>query len=332
VSEQYGPRSIKSLSRRAHFLHGLGFAATIAAIPHRGRSQTNATLATLKFATVPNDPDTPLVYGLKAGIFAKYGIDLQISRLTNGGAVTAAVLSGAIDMGKSNITTLLDAHEKGLPVTLVAGVTVYYPREPIGGFILRKDSPIQTGADFNNQVVGVSALGDIGNVALRKWIDDHGGDWKSVKFIEVPPVVAAAAVEQGRVVAAECPEPMLSTAVESGKMRAGKTMFDALGTGILFGACMTTKGFSAEHASLVRAFARAWRESSSYTNAHHAETVDMMAEFTGMSATVIAKMPRTQAAEVLVPSQIQPVIDAAVKYGGLKQSFPATDLIDPNVR
>jgi len=318
--------------RRTGVLGGLGSIAAIVAIPYCGRAQTNSTLSTLRFATVPNDPDTPLVYGQKAGIFAKYGIDLQISRLTNGAAVTAALLSGAIDMGKSNITTLIDAHEKGLPITLVAGVTVYYAREPIGGFILRKDSFIQTGADFNNQVVAVSALGDIGNVALRKWIDEHGGDWKSVKFIEVPPVVAAAAVEQGRAVAAECPEPMLSAALESGRMRAGRTMFDALGSGILFGACSTTKSFSAEHPSLVRAFARAWRESSSYTNGHHAETVDMMAEFTGMSAAVIAKMHRTQAAEVLVPSQIQPVIDATVKYGALKQSFPALDLIDPNVR
>ena len=73
------------ITRRARFLRGLGLVTAATALPHRAGAQTNAPLTPLKFATVQNDPDMPLVYGLKAGIFAKYGIDLQISRLTNGG-------------------------------------------------------------------------------------------------------------------------------------------------------------------------------------------------------------------------------------------------------
>jgi len=324
-------RSPMKHANRRTFLGGVGAAAAIAALPAGGHAQTAPAPVTLTLGLVPSDPDTPIVYGEKAGIFAKYGLNLQLTRVTSAPTIISAMLAGTLDFGKSSITTLLDAHEKGLPITLVAGTVVQNPKAEVGAFLLRKDSPIRTGADFNNQIVGLGALGGIGHIAILKWIDEHGGDWKSVKFVEVSFGLAAAAVERGYVVASECVEPMVSAALETGKIRLGARMYDALGSDVLIGVWATTKEFSAKHPELIHAFARAWRESATYTNAHHSQTVDMMAEFTGISAAVVAKMPRTTAGPTIVPSQIQPVIEASVKYGALNHRFPADDLIDPNI-
>jgi NitT/TauT family transport system substrate-binding protein len=317
--------------KRALFVRSAAAAVLISAVRKRASAQTASPLTTVRLGFTLGDDGVPIVYGQKAGIFAKHGLDLQLTRLNSGAAITSGLLGGTFDFGKASITTLLAAHEKGLGITVVAGAILNNLKEPYAGFLVRKDSPIESGKGYNNQLVGVPALGDIGSIALMKWVDEHGGDWQSIKFVEIPTAAAAAALDQNRVVAAESGVPMIAAATETGRARISR-VFESIGNGALLVAWATTHEFSTKHPELVRAFARAWRESATYTNAHHAETVDMMAEFTGFAPATIAKMSRVTSGLTLTPTQIQPLIDASVKYGILKAPFTAADMIDPNAR
>ena len=58
----------------------------------------------------------------------------------------------------------------------------------------------------------------------------------------------------------------------------------------------------------------------------------MMADFTGVPLPLIRKMARSLAAPRVLPAQIQPMIDLAAKSGMIAASYPAAELIDPNVR
>jgi ABC-type nitrate/sulfonate/bicarbonate transport system substrate-binding protein len=196
--------------------------------------------------------------------------------------------------------------------------------------LVRSDAPLQSGKDFNDQIVGVGQLGDVSQIAMMAWVDAHGGDARTVKFTEIPTTAAPAAVLQGRVAAAESTQPMIAAALVGGDLRL-LTVLDAFGPGSLMTAWATTRDTSSKRPDAIRAFARAYREAVAYTNVHRAETVEMMAAFTGAPASVIATMPRATAAPVVTAGQIQPVIDAAVKYGLLERTFPASELIDAAV-
>jgi ABC-type nitrate/sulfonate/bicarbonate transport system substrate-binding protein len=315
-------------TNRATFLMGTTAVAASVGLPGRLRAQT-ATLTTLRLGTAGNDDATPIVYGQKAGIFAKYGLNLDINK--NPGPAAAALLGGSYDLGKSAITSMLQAHQNNVPLNLIAAASVESIKEPYAGFLIKKDSPAKTGKDLNNQLIGLVILGSIGQVAVSKWVDEHGGDYKSVKWIEVPTFTAAGAVDQGRVYASECTYPAIAVGLQTGTL-ADIDYYATVGNGTVLTAWAATKDFSAKNPQLIRAFARAWREAVTYTNAHRAETVADMADFTGIEAAVLAKMPRATASPTLVASQVQPMIDAAAKYGVLKEAFPAADLIDPNIR
>lgn len=314
---------------RSAFLRAASAAAAGASVP-RGVAAQNAPLATLRLGATPSDDMTPIVYGIKAGIFQRFGLDLQVTRMPNGPAVSAGVVSGAFDLGKTSVTTIFNAHERGLPFTIAATAIVYQSRTPYGAFIVAKDSPIQTGKDFNNQLVALSSIGGISWVALLAWVEKAGGDPKSLKFVEIPFTATVAAVEAGRVAAADCSYPALAVAIEHGL----RTLpaYDGIGPEYVLTAWVTTKDFSAKHPTTVRAFNRAYVESATYTNAHHAETAPLMAEFTGLPLATIQHMVRGAAGTTIVPEQLQTVIDASVKYGALKRTFPAQELIDANVR
>jgi hypothetical protein len=56
-----------------------------------------------------------------------------------------------------------------------------------------------------------------------------------------------------------------------------------------------------------------------------------MAKLTAIPADQLLRMPRALQGVKLTPDLIQPVITAAVKYGTLKASFPAQELIAADV-
>jgi NitT/TauT family transport system substrate-binding protein len=304
------------------------FLAATAAIVASTRTTVAQTLQTVQLGATPSDDMTPIVYGRKVGLFAKAGLDVQLTTTSSGAATAAAVSAGTFAFGKSSLTTLLVAHEKGLPYTLVAADVVYDARTPYAGFIANPDAGLRTGKDFEDKLVAVSSLGDMGSLGLQAWVDTHGGDGRAIKFVEVPLSAALAALDAKRVAAAEASIPVLAAALE-----AGKVLIPAYSTYapiFLLAAWFTTSEFSQKHPDVVRNFARAFAQAATYTNTHHAETVEMMAEFTKIDAAIIAKMTRTISGTAMIPGQIQPVIEMSVKYGALKRSFPAREIIDPN--
>jgi ABC-type nitrate/sulfonate/bicarbonate transport system substrate-binding protein len=317
------------LTNRVEFLAGMGAAAAAVALPRVARAQTASGLTTLRLGTAGNDDAAPIVWGQKNGIFAKYGLDIQINK--NPGPAAAALIGGSYDLGKSAVTSMLQAHENNIPLNLIAAASVENVKVPYAAFLMSKDTPLHSGKDLEGQIVGLVVLGGIGQVAMMKWATQHGGDPKLIKFVEVPTYAAAGAIQQGRVFASECTYPAIGAALESGKMTTA-TLYEVLGNNTVLTAWAVTQDFSSKHPDLIKAFARAWKESSIYTNAHHADTVDMMAEFTGIQSSVIAAMPRATASPTLVAGQVQPMIDDCAKFGVLKAPFPAGDILDPNIR
>jgi NitT/TauT family transport system substrate-binding protein len=315
-----------SFRTRAWALARIGFMTGGALL---GTTVRAAALEVVRLGGVASDDMTPIVYGQKSGIFARAGLDVQLSRMPNGASVAAGVLSASFDFGKATMSTLFEAHERGVPFTCVTPSIVYDAKLPYAAFIMAKDATFATGKDFNNQLIAVSGLGDIGSLGLRAWVEQHGGDPKSLRFVEVPLSAAAAAIEEHRVAAAETSQPAFGAAMEGGKVRALQAL-DAIAPTFLLAAWFTTAAFSAKHPDVVRAYCRAWADSATYTNAHRAETAAMMAEFTGVPLALVQRMTRAVAGITLVPAQIQPVIDAAVRYGVIKQGFPAREIIDAN--
>jgi ABC-type nitrate/sulfonate/bicarbonate transport system substrate-binding protein len=96
-----------------------------------------------------------------------------------------------------------------------------------------------------------------------------------------------------------------------------------------------TAGFAAmtpyvtANRDVMERFAKAMHEASTYTNAHLADTVDLVAAYSGVPADVVAKSVRFVDAEYLEPHYLQPMIDLCARYQLIDKDFPAADVISP---
>jgi NitT/TauT family transport system substrate-binding protein len=303
---------------------------TLIAAPKPTVAQTTPALQTVRIGVLPNDDMISVVYAQQSGMFKEAGLDVVLDKSSpNGSAIATAVAAGSYDIGKSSITPLFDAHLHGVPFTIIATAALYDSSKPYVGFLVPVDSPIKTPRQMTGPI-GVSFIHDLGQLAVYKEIDEAGGDWHGLQFVELPMSAAGAAVESKRLPAAEVSYPPAQQAIDTGKVRLVPA-YNTFGKQFIFSVWFTTKDFAAKHPDIVKTFARVVANAARYTNSHPKETAPILAAFSGIPQAVIDKMPRVTNGTSVYASGIQPLIDTEAKYGFITHGFPASEIIEPSI-
>ncbi len=100
---------------------------------------------------------TPLDIGVRQGIFAKYGLDVQIVNFTGDAKLQQGLVAGSIDFGLGSGPGMAFA-AKGAPVRAVAA---YFGAPANIAVTVKQDSPIKTVADLKGKVMAVSTVGSL---------------------------------------------------------------------------------------------------------------------------------------------------------------------------
>jgi ABC-type nitrate/sulfonate/bicarbonate transport system substrate-binding protein len=141
--------------------------------------------------------------------------------------------------------------------------------------------------------------------------------------------VALAAIEEGRIDGADLNTPTLTRGLEGGKVRSLAQIFDAIAPRFANTGWFTLTDYADKNRSVVEKFARAIGEANAYCNAHHAETVQLVADSAKIDPKVVARMARITFGDYLRASDIQPLVNVAAKYGAIAKPFDARALISP---
>jgi NitT/TauT family transport system substrate-binding protein len=291
------------------------------------QAQAQTPLTVVRVAGVQTDDITPLVYGIHSGMFARAGLDVQSMPTTSGAATAAAVVSGAYEVGKSSLLSLMNAHLRNLPLVVIAAGVVHETKNPFAKLVVAANEPYKTGKDFDGKTIAVSALNDLSTVSVDTWLEKNGGDVRSVHFVELPVSAMLTAVAEHRVDAAFILYPPLAEALSSGKVRAVSVPYDAISPFFVLSGWFTTSDYAAKHPDVIRKFVRVMYEAARYANGHPAETAPMMSDLTKVPMSIYQTMPRVGAATSTNPADWQPLIDAAAKYGVIPRAFPAKEFI-----
>ncbi len=289
------------------------------------RAQSAAPPQTVHVGGSADMDAAPILYGIQSGIFRRNGLDVVFQKAASGSAVAAAVAGGALEIGKSSLVPLISAHARNVPLTVIAPSVVHRMGRADSALMVAADSPVRTARDLNGKAVSVAGLNDMQWLATHAWLDANGGDSSSVHFLEIPGSSVGVALEQGRINGGTLSEPYITQAIRGGKARILAKMVDAFG-GAMTTAFFTSVDYATKNRDTVTRFARAIVEASAYCNTHSAEMVDLMASYTNIDRTVLTEIVRPEFALALDPQNIQPIVNAAAKYGVIPQAFNAQDL------
>ncbi len=122
--------------------------------------------------------------GKQAGIFRKYGLDLDILYTQGGGETLQVVMSGSVDIGLSaGALGSLGAYGKGAPLRII-GASSTGSRETF--WWVAAKSPLRSMWEVDGQSIAYSTTGASSHITVLRFISEYGLKTRPVATGDVP--------------------------------------------------------------------------------------------------------------------------------------------------
>ncbi|MFJ2609073.1 ABC transporter substrate-binding protein [Streptomyces sp. NPDC087425] len=256
-----------------------------------GSGDASSGLTTVKVGVIPIVDVAPLYLGQHKGFFEARGLKLSMMLAQGGAAIVPGVTSGQFPFGFSNVTSLLVARSRGVPVRAVAhGIaSTGVPGKDFSGLLVKKGSSLTSPKELEGRKVAVNALKNINETAVRESVRKDGGDPDRVRFVELAFDQMPAALGQGQIDAAQVVEPALSTIKAQGGVEIADPLVD-VAPKLTVAMYFTSERYAAQHPDIVREFQAATAESLAYADAHPAEVRQIIGTYTKVPAAVLDRV------------------------------------------
>ena len=297
-------------------------AATALGLPRIARA---ADPTVLQLGTMGADGSAEPFFCADRQFLKDAGFDKKITVMNNTAQLASAVAGGSLEIGYGSVIPLAQAHLRGLEFRVIAPALVYTAPALTNVIMTGKNSNVKTAADLNGQTVAVNGLRDLTQYEMQAWIDQNGGDVKSVKLIEIPFSEMGAALEANRVAAAIFAEPFATAALSQARYLGNASL--AVGRHYMVTGWFSTTAWLAQNADTARRLQAVMLKIAKWANANHTDTQQIILKYTKITPDVAAKMVRSGYGETKADAALlQPTIDLAVKYGGMER-VAANELI-----
>jgi NitT/TauT family transport system substrate-binding protein len=285
-------------------------------------------VTTLKVGVIPIADVAPLYLGMEKGFFKEENLEIEPQLAEGGAAIVPAVVSGDYQLGFSNVTSLIIAASKNLPIQIVSqGVLAGTgPENAWDGVVVPKGSDIKAPKDFEGASVAVNTLNNIGPLVMNESMEKAGADYTKIKYVEVPFPEMNAALEAGRVDAAWEVEPAFS----GGKAAGGKAImhpYEETAPNLTVATYFATKDYIAKNRDVVDRFKRAIEKSLDYASQNPDDVREVIGTYTEIPPEVLEKITLPQWKADLNEPTIQMNIDLSKKFGFIEEEPSLDDMI-----
>ncbi len=245
----------------------------------------------LTVGVIPIVDVAPIYLGQEQGFFEERGIELELVPGSGGAAAVPGVVAGDFQFAFGNVTSVLLAASQGLPLRVVAegNSSTGDPATDFSAVVVAADSPVQSAADLAGRTVAVNNLRNIGEVTIRKAVEDAGGDPGTINFVELAFPDMPAAVTGGDVDAAWVVEPFVTVATGQGARKVLANFAEAVDD-LTVATYFTTEQVIAEDPQLVDDFQAAIGESLQYAQDNPDEVRRIVTTYTQITPEVAEQM------------------------------------------
>ena len=227
----------------------------------------------------------PLQVGIEAGIFAKHGVDVQVTDFGGGPRVQQALVADSIDIAIGSGPELA-LEVKGAPEIAVAAMA----DAPYSVLLaVRADSPIKKPEDLKGKIVSVSSKGSLTYWLAQELSRQLG--WGTDGFTIAPlgaTAAQAAALRTGQIDGMIVEANAGYRLEEDGAGRVLVQFGDRIKTFHIY-ILYARRAFAASNPDAVRAFLAGWFDTIGYMQTHRDQTIDIVRRTSEVSPAIAAR-------------------------------------------
>ncbi|HEX4760885.1 MAG TPA: ABC transporter substrate-binding protein [Thermoleophilaceae bacterium] len=219
-----------------------------------GSTSSNGT-STVRVQDTAGVPAAFLEYGVSRGYFKQQKLNVKVKPSQGGATVVPAVLSGSVDIGGSNLVSILLAKSKNIPLKVVAPGTFVQRSQDFSAIIVKGNSPVHSPKDLEGKTLAINTLKNVAELTAKASLAKQGVDVSKVRLTEVDFPDMIGAVNKGRVDAAFPIEPFVSLSQKAGDRIIERPY---LGTrpGLQIGCYFTSQKYLSQNGDVVKRFQR----------------------------------------------------------------------------
>lgn len=310
-----------NLSRRS-FILASGAMLAAAGAPPAVRGQVRPLV---RVGALPLDTTGVVYYAHDLGMFAAAGLEVDLQAYSAAAQAAAAIAGGSLDVSLANVTTIAAGHLRGLDLRFIAPAAVATTATRTDVIAVAADTPYRKASDLNGKVVGIGALKSMQQVSALSWMERHGGDPASLKFVELPFPEMVTALAAHRVDAALVVEPFVTAG--GAQIRSLGSVLDGVAPTFMYIGFFAANSWLAANVPIAERFVSTIRQAAVWANTHHPESAAILLRYTKLDPAIASTMARATYGTTLDAALVQPPIDVSAKYGIIERSFPAAEIV-----
>src|SRR6056297_1962505 len=150
------------------------------------------------------------------GFFRDEGVDVELERMNGGAVILPALMTDEIDVGFSNVVSLLLLAQQGVGIKAIVGGPVTNAANREAAILVRRDSGKNHLLDLGGSTVAVNTRKNIVELFVDETLRRAGVDVAQVRYVEIGFPVMEQALRSGSVDAIATIEPFFSKTVDGG--------------------------------------------------------------------------------------------------------------------
>jgi NitT/TauT family transport system substrate-binding protein len=242
----------------------------------------------LKIACTATSDCASAMVARDEGIFAKNGLDADVSLIAINTTIPPAIVSDSIQIGGPTATVFLQAVDGGLDLVAIEGASVMDPvSSGLVAAVARNGVAINDPKDFVGKKVGAPGIGAFLHVLFVKWLIEKGVDPKSVNFVEVTFPTQSDALKSGSVDAVLTAEPFITRMKNAGTGTVVARYVQDLGRTEPIISYTSTRAFAEQHPDVIKAFRASIEEAAKIVNSDRDKASESISKFTKMPIDLV---------------------------------------------
>ncbi len=239
--------------------------------------------------------------GQRAGIFTKYGLELDILFTSGGAESQQAVIGGSMDIATGvGVSGAVGAYSKGAPLRLIGsemiGAPDLYWYVPV-------NSPINSIADINGKSVGFSVTGSSSHAGLLEFARQNNLDVKAISTGGGPATFTQTMT--GQIDVGWASAPFAVDALEDHRIRMVARGFDVTALkGRTTRVNISNLDMLARRRAVLERFMQAYRDTLDWMYSDDPAVLKHYAEYSGFSENVVKRVREFIPKETMLPDRI----------------------------
>jgi len=283
----------------------------------------------IRVGFIPVSSNLPLWCGMDTGAFAAEGVEIQPTLVGRGSRMVEAMVGGSLDMGMIATLTLIQAAERGLDVALIAPAGTVGPGPQTStALVSRKTSGIAAVAQLRGKIIGVNQLGNHNYMVVAETLSRAGIGKDQVTWQEIDFPHMVAALEQGRIDAANLPEPYLTTLRDAGWAAELATQ-EQVAAGLSIAAYAVLRPWYDAHRPLVERFQRGIARGLEACQRDPVRMRDILARATRLPPDTARRIGLAQLRPTFTRSELDHLMELARRHRLIDRGLAADRLVAP---